>query len=61
MIGARPEHEELLYPVAEVARKHGAGVEKQTSSGREAYARFPRPTAGPYRDGTLPSLDGRAS
>ena len=23
--------------------------------------RFPRPTAGPYRDGTLPSLDGRAS
>jgi uncharacterized cupin superfamily protein len=61
MIGARPEHEELLYPVAGVARKHGAGVEKQTSSGREAYARFPRPTAGPYRDGTLPSLDGRAS
>ena len=61
MIGARPEHEELLYPAVEAARKHGAGVEKETSSGQEAYARFPRPTAGPYRDGTLPSLDGRAS
>jgi len=56
MIGARHEHEELLYPVVEVARKHDAGVAKETSSGREAYAPFPEPTAGPYRDGTLPSL-----
>ena len=54
MVGARPEHEELRYPVEDVARKHDAGVETETSSGREAYAAFDRPTAGPYREGTLP-------
>ena len=53
MIGARPADEELLYPVVEIARKHDAGVAQETSSGREAYAPFPRPTAGPYRGGTL--------
>jgi uncharacterized cupin superfamily protein len=58
MVGARPQREELLYPVAEVARKHNAGVAKETSSGREAYAAFPQSTEGPYRDGTLPSLRG---
>jgi uncharacterized cupin superfamily protein len=54
MVGARPEHEELRYPVVDVARKHNAGVEQETSSGREAYAPFPRSTEGPYQDGTLP-------
>ena len=54
MVGARPEHEELGYPVVDVARKHNAGVEQETSSGREAYAPFERPTAGPYRKGMLP-------
>jgi uncharacterized cupin superfamily protein len=54
MVGARPEHEELRYPVVEVARKHDAGVERETTSGDEAYAQFPRPSAGRYRDGTLP-------
>jgi uncharacterized cupin superfamily protein len=58
MVGARPDPEELRYPVVEVARKHNAGVEKETSSGREAYAPFPRSTEGPYRDGMLPSFDG---
>ena len=61
MLGARREHEELLYPVVDVARKHDAGVAKETSSGRDAYAPFPRPTPGPYREGTLPSLGDRAS
>jgi uncharacterized cupin superfamily protein len=56
MIGARPAHEELLYPVVELARKHDAGVAKETSSGQEAYAPFPRPTEGPYREGTLPGI-----
>jgi uncharacterized cupin superfamily protein len=56
MVGARPEQEDLLYPVAEVARKHNAGVEKETSSGREAYASFPASTELPYEDGTLPSF-----
>jgi uncharacterized cupin superfamily protein len=54
MVGARPKPDELLYPVSEVARKHGAGVEQETTSGREAYAAFPRSDEGPYRDGLLP-------
>jgi uncharacterized cupin superfamily protein len=54
MVGARPEHEDLRYPVVDIARKHNAGVEQETSSGREAYAPFDRPTAAPYREGTLP-------
>jgi uncharacterized cupin superfamily protein len=57
MVGARPEHEELRYPVDDLARKHKAGVEQETSSGREAYAPFGRPTAGPYREGMLPGSD----
>jgi uncharacterized cupin superfamily protein len=56
MVGARPQQEELLYPVVDVARKRHAGVLKETSSGREAYAPFPKATEGPYREGTLPSL-----
>ena len=28
--------------------------EHETSQGNEAYAPFERPTAGPYREGTLP-------
>jgi uncharacterized cupin superfamily protein len=56
MVGARPQQEELLYPVVDVARKRHAGVLKETSSGRDAYAPFSKSTEGPYRDGTLPSL-----
>jgi uncharacterized cupin superfamily protein len=54
MVGRRPDEEQLRYPVAEVARKHGAGVPNETSSGDEAYAPFARPTRGTYREGTLP-------
>jgi uncharacterized cupin superfamily protein len=56
MVGARPQQEELLYPVVDVARRRNAGVIKETSSGREAYAPFPQSTEGPYREGTLPGL-----
>ena len=56
MVGARPEAEELRYPVVDVARKHDAGVETETSSGEDAYAPFPRPTPGRYREGALPDL-----
>jgi hypothetical protein len=31
----------LLYPVADVALKHNAGVEKETASGDEAYGATP--------------------
>ena len=41
MIGARPEQETLLYPVGEVAARHGASAAKETSSGDEAYADWP--------------------
>jgi uncharacterized cupin superfamily protein len=56
MVGARPKEEELLYPVAEVARKHGAGVAEETRSGREAYAPFPKSTSQAYPDDALPSF-----
>ncbi len=51
MVGARPAEEQLRYPVVEVARKHGAGVEQETSSGDDAYAPFPRSVPGLYREG----------
>ena len=42
------------YPVNETAIRHGAGVARETSDAREAYANFPRRKPGPYRDGWLP-------
>jgi uncharacterized cupin superfamily protein len=56
MVGARPDPDELLYPVVEVARKHGAGVAEETRSGLEAYASFPKSTTQPYPDGVLPGF-----
>jgi uncharacterized cupin superfamily protein len=58
MVGRRSENEELLYPVSDVARKHSAGVDKETSSGREAYAAFSKSKEGRYSEGSLPSFDG---
>jgi uncharacterized cupin superfamily protein len=58
MVGARPQEEKLRYPVVDVARRHNAGVETETSSGREAYASFPESTSGPYREGMLPGTGG---
>ena len=46
MVGARSEDERLLYPVSEVARRHGASAERETTSPEEAYASFSPPTAG---------------
>jgi uncharacterized cupin superfamily protein len=40
MIGARPD-EPLLYPVSEVAAKHGASVAQETPNPDEAYADWP--------------------
>ena len=54
MVGRRPEQEELFYPAADVARRHNAGVEQETTSGREAYAPFARSVPERYREGTLP-------
>ena len=41
MAGARKPDNTLLYPVSELARRHGAGVEKETTSPAEAYAEYP--------------------
>jgi uncharacterized cupin superfamily protein len=43
------------YTVDEVALRHGAGVEEETSDPERAYARFPEPEPTRYRDGWLPS------
>ncbi len=42
------------YTVAEAAVRHGAGVERETTDAREAYARFPRSELTSYRAGWLP-------
>ncbi len=42
------------YTVDETARRHGAGVERETSEANEAYARFPRGGLTRYREGSLP-------
>jgi len=56
-VGAR-EHQEGAdwggYTVDEVALRHGAGVEEETSDAELAYARFPEPEPTRYRDGWLP-------
>ncbi len=50
-IGARQDGAEVLFPADEVARRHGASVERDTRDGSEAYAGYPayervRPPAG---------------
>jgi hypothetical protein len=40
MVGARPDVE-VVYPVSELARRHGASVERETRSADEAYAASP--------------------
>ena len=54
MVGGRKLPMAILYPVSEVAAKHGAGVETETRDGKEAYARFPAPERAAYREGWLP-------
>ena len=48
----------VVYPVSEIAARHGAGVERETTSPVEAYAtiraELPRSTFVPYRHGWLP-------
>jgi uncharacterized cupin superfamily protein len=53
MAGSRAEST-IVYPVSELARKHGAGVERETGSPPEAYAPFDRGGLGRMPDGTLP-------
>jgi uncharacterized cupin superfamily protein len=43
------------YSVDQAALRHGAGVETETTSADEAYARFPARKNSSYREGWLPS------
>ena len=45
--GRRREDEQLRYPVNEVAARHGASVQEETTDPRQAYAPFERPEPGP--------------
>jgi uncharacterized cupin superfamily protein len=47
MAGGRTREEEIVYPVSELARRHGAGVDVETTQPAEAYASFPRWRPGP--------------
>jgi uncharacterized cupin superfamily protein len=49
MLGARSEGGTIIYPVNDVAAKHGASVEVETPNPPEAYAAYPRKTPWAYR------------
>ena len=53
MTGARTEPRDTVYVRSEVALRHGAGVESETGSSRDAYAPFGR-----WRPGSPASWDG---
>ena len=55
---AARSNDRLGFPVDEVAKRHGASVEEETTDGGVAYARVPprEPTA--YRHGWLPDEPG---
>ncbi len=56
-VGARERQEGRVwggYTVDDVALRHGAGVEQETSDANVAYARFPDPVPTTYGAGWLP-------
>jgi uncharacterized cupin superfamily protein len=56
-VGARSANDEIVYPVNEVAARHGASVEVETPLPKEAYAPYPRePLFQPYAVGDLRDL-----
>ena len=53
-VGARNGRDGLIYPRDEVALNHGAGVERETPDGDEAYAGTTEPVPIRYVEGDLP-------
>ena len=49
MAGGRTGEKRTTYPRSELALRHGAGVQTETSVPREAYAPFPKWQPGPPR------------
>lgn len=54
MAGSRAEGATILYPVSELARKHGASAPEEKTVPNEAYASFERGGLGPIPDRALP-------
>ena len=46
----------LVYPVSELAKRHGAGVERETTKPEEAYGSFKGWQRSLYQEGWLPDL-----
>jgi uncharacterized cupin superfamily protein len=49
-VGARGGEREIVYPVSELAQRHGASADQETRDPREAYARFEHPSHRPAPD-----------
>ena len=54
MTGSRAVGFEVVYPVNEVAARHGASVREETSKPADAYAHFGAEQRSAYRDDWLP-------
>ncbi len=50
-VGARATPDEIVYPVSDLALRHGAGAMTQTTKPGEAYAGVPETLPGVYRGG----------
>jgi uncharacterized cupin superfamily protein len=55
-VGARNVEGGIVYPVSELAQRHGAGASETTTDPHEAYAGVPEPVSGPY-EGGLPETE----
>lgn len=56
-VGARRRGRKgLVYPRSELALKHRAGTEQETTKPQEAYAQFPNWSRAEYAEGSLPDL-----
>jgi uncharacterized cupin superfamily protein len=56
-VGARGRRRKgLVYPVSEVALRHGAGVKKETTDPSEVYESYSDWKRTPYSEGWLPDL-----
>jgi uncharacterized cupin superfamily protein len=53
MTGGRTKEKAVVYPRSDLARRHGAGAERETSVPAEAYARFPK-----WQPGRPQNFDG---
>ena len=54
MVGARGRGEGIVYPVSEVARRHGASVDQETTDPKQAYAAYEGLRRGPALPDVLP-------